>query len=275
MKASVIINTYNRPHYLGRVIHGYLCQSTAPLEIIVADDGSTAETAELVRSFQQNAAVEIRHVWHEDRGFRLAAIRNRAIAASRGEYVIISDDDTIPSPHMVEDHVEYAENGFFIQGHRVLLKEEVSRDFTFEQISLARLLKLAMGGKIGNVQNALRPPFPVIAKTTKRSGIRGCNMSFFRKDLLAVNGFNEEFEGWGKEDSELVERLYRYGLLQKNIKFRAVCFHLYHPEYSRDSIVRNISLLKETIQANGYCLKNGIDKYIRPEETLEGERATL
>jgi len=270
MKASVIINTYNRPLYLSRVIRGYLSQSVPPHEIIIADDGSTVETAALVNYFQEKAPVRIMHVWHEDKGFRLAKIRNRAIAAATGDYIIISDDDTIPSPYMVQDHEAHAEQGCFIQGHRVLLKEEVSKDFTFERIVFSNLLKLAVTGKIGNFKNALRPPFPVIVKSRKRSGIRGCNMSFFRKDLLAVNGFNEDFEGWGSEDFELVERLYKYGLFQKNLQFRAVCFHLYHPEYSRDNRQKNIELFKETIAANGFYLKNGLDKYI--EENRAGQK---
>ena len=88
-------------------------------------------------------------------------------------------------------------------------------------------------------------------------------MSFFRKDFITVNGFNEDFEGWGKEDSELVVRFYKYGLRRKDIKFRAYCIHLYHTEYSRENLGGNIAILDKAISSNGFFCKNGIDKYLR------------
>jgi hypothetical protein len=87
-------------------------------------------------------------------------------------------------------------------------------------------------------------------------------MSFFREDLLAVNGFNEDFEGWGREDSELAARLYKRGLNRKDIRFRAVCYHLYHQPYDREKVVGNTALLDATVQSGSYRCVNGIDKYL-------------
>ncbi len=274
LRASVIVSTYNRPFYLERVIEGYLRQSLPPSEIIVADDGSTDETALKIESLQASSQIEIRHVWHEDRGFRLAAIRNKAAAASKGEYLIFCDDDSIPSQRLVEDHLRHAERGFFIQGHRVLLGEKISESFRAGDESLPRLLQLAIAGQAGNMINALRLPLPLIRKSDSLRGIRGCNMSFFRTDLFQVNGFNEDFEGWGKEDSELVVRLYKLGVRRKDLKFRGCCFHLFHPHYSSDKLERNIKLLEEAKGSDTVYCPSGLDKYVRdPRRSLNtGEK---
>lgn len=60
--------------------------------------------------------------------------------------------------------------------------------------------------------------------------------------MLVVNGFNQDFTGWGKEDSELVVRFYKYGLKRKDIRFRAASFHLHHPEFSRENLRSNMEL---------------------------------
>lgn len=262
IKTSVIISAYNRPEYLQRTIEGYLSQSCLPDEIIIADDGSTEETATMIKKMQKNSNIKIFHIWHEDIGFRAAHIRNKAMASASGEYLIISDDDSIPSPSLVEDHLKYAEKGYFLQGHRVLLDSRASESFSFGDISPLKLIRLFIRGQANNITNALRLPTPLLRVSQKLKGIRSCNMSFFRKDIIAVNGFNEDFTGWGKEDSELAVRFYKYGLKRKDIKFRACCYHLYHRHYSRDNLERNLALLEKAKSENGYFCKNGIAKYL-------------
>jgi len=83
-------------------------------------------------------------------------------------------------------------------------------------------------------------------------------MGFFKEDLVAVNGFNQEFTGWGREDSELAARLYRYGLKRRENPFRAVCYHLWHPENSRTWLARNDELLEKTLQAKEFYCTRGI-----------------
>lgn len=267
MKVSVIITTYNKPHYLKRVIEGYLAQTRPPDEIVVADDGSTDKTAILVEGLRARGEVKIAHVWQEDKGFRAARIRNMAVARSTGEYLILCDDDSIPCAQMVEDHLEYAEKGFFIQGHRVMLGAGISSSFTHLDIVLGTLGGAALRGEVGNIANSLRLPRPLIKKSKSPRGIRSCNMSFFREDFLAVNGFDEEYEGWGREDSDLVERFFKYGLMRKDIKFRAVCYHLYHKSHGRESLERNTALLEKAAQRSGHRCVKGIDGHLSGSST--------
>ena len=99
-------------------------------------------------------------------------------------------------------------------------------------------------------------------QTSSLKGIRSCNMGFWKEDVVAVNGFNEEFTGWGREDSEFAVRLFNAGLKRKNIKFNAIGYHLYHPENTRKNLKKNDEILEKSISSKIIKCDNGIDKYI-------------
>ncbi len=260
-KITVIINTYNRPHYLSKVLNAFLHQTFPPDEIIIADDGSKDDTKELIENYKKKSKIPINHVWHEDKGFRLAQIRNKAIAKSSGDYIIICDDDSIPDIHFVEDHNKYKMTGSFLQGHRVLLGKRISNDISYENCNFFNLLKFYLMGEVRNISNALRLPVPLIRISQGLKGIRGCNMSFYKKDLISVNGYNEDIVGWGREDAELAVRLYNRGLKKKDIKFRLCVYHLFHDEFSRERLKKNDEILMETLKKHITYCENGIDKY--------------
>ncbi|MCS6896358.1 MAG: glycosyltransferase, partial [Nitrospira sp.] len=96
MKTAVIVPTYNRPDALELVLHGYALQDDLDFEITIADDGSTEDTRILIERLREQMPFQIRHVWQEDKGFRLAAIRNRAVAVTQADYIIFTDGDCIP-----------------------------------------------------------------------------------------------------------------------------------------------------------------------------------
>lgn len=259
MTISIIVTTYNRPDALRRVLDGLVVQRHPPDEVIVADDGSGPETAEAVSDFRGVSSVRVRHVRQEDRGFRVARIRNRAVRAAEGEYLIFLDGDCIPDPWFVADHVRLSRPGAFFQGTRVLVARERADRFSARDI--ARTFdrgRLFLSRSIGNRHHLIRiPGFPV-RRTRKLSGIRGCNFAVFRSDLAAVNGFNEAFEGWGREDSELAVRLYRFGLWRRTHPFRAVCYHLWHPENERSRLSANDRILEETMASSRYDCDRGL-----------------
>ena len=98
MKTAVIITTYNRPDVLQAVLEGYAAQDNDNFELLVADDGSAPPTRRPVEDFATHARFPVRHIWQEDRGFRAAAARNRALAATLADYIVFSDGDCIPPP---------------------------------------------------------------------------------------------------------------------------------------------------------------------------------
>lgn len=259
MKISVIVTTYNRPDALKKVLDGLLAQTYLPDEIIIADDGSTDQTRQTIQPYLNRSDISVKHVWQEDKGFRLAQIRNRSILASTSDYLVFLDGDCIPEAHYVEDHLELAQEGFFFQGKRVIVNQKASDEFSFSDTrSIFRRLNLAMSGSISNSHHIVRFPFLPAHTTAKLSGIRGCNMGFFKKDLMEVNGFNQDFKGWGREDSEIVVRMYKYGIKRKEHPFRAICYHLWHKENTRKSLDKNDQILEEAMQSDTYCCRAGI-----------------
>lgn len=271
MKISLIVATYNRPDALEKVLEGLNDQKLPPNEVIVADDGSGMETADLVKSMATKVAYRLNHIWQPDEGFRLAAIRNTAIRKSAGDYIVCLDGDCIPNKNFVADHLELAEKGCFFQGGRILLSRKLSeRCHVMHTRSFLKLLIDMFSGDLGNGHHLIR--FTKWPARCHRSlnGIRGCNMGFFKSDLLAVNGFNEDFVGWGREDSELAVRLFRYGLCCKRHPFMAVCFHLWHAENVRDRLAVNDALLEDALENPGHICANGIEK-LKPFDISQPE----
>jgi glycosyltransferase involved in cell wall biosynthesis len=261
MKATVIVPTYNRPDALEKVLCGLNHQTRLADEVIVADDGSGPETKLLLNALQKTVAYPLRHVWQADDGFRLSMIRNQAILQATGQYIILLDGDCVPNRFFVTDHLRLAKKGYFFQGKRVLVGQRATPDFTCKTANCPKMWwPLVLERQVANAHHLLRIPwFP--ATTSKRlSGIRGCNMGLFREDLFTVNGFNEDFIGWGREDQEIVTRFYAYGLRRRNQPFMAICFHLWHPEQERSSLEENELKLEQTIKDGSYYIPNGLIK---------------
>ncbi len=260
---SLIIATYNWKEALELVLQSVLRQSLMPYEVIIADDGSKNDTKELIDAYRKKFPVPLVHVWHEDKGFRLSVIRNKSIKIAKGNYIIQIDGDTILHKDFVKDHVRFARKGYFISGSRVLLgkrlSEKILAEKTFRYNFLTRDVK--------NRHYQFRFPFltglllnPTNDINRVIHSVRGCNMSFWKSDLLAVNGYNEDMTGWGREDSELSVRLINSGLTKINVKFSAIQYHIYHPENSKSNLNTNDNILEETIRQKKTYILNGINK---------------
>lgn len=260
MKTSVIVTTYNRSDALVKVLKGLNCQTCLPWEVIVADDGSSDYTAQKIYNFKTDARYALKYVWHQDKGFRAAKIRNKAVKESSGDYIIFLDGDCVPDKHFILDHIELSSKGFFFQGKRVLIREKSCVDFSHTDIdSRFKKFMLFISQRPGNFHHLIRIPFFPAQMSEKLEGVRSCNMGIFRNDLYAVNGFNENFAGWGREDSELVVRLYNYGLKRKEHPFRAVCYHLWHRENDRSNLNKNDMLLKQAMESKEYFCEKGLE----------------
>jgi len=272
MKVSVIVTTYNRPEALKKVLDGLMNQTLPPREIIIADDGSTRETAQMLAPYLAQSDIPMHYVWQEDKGFRAARIRNRAILKSTGEYLLLLDGDCIPQRHFVADHLGMAEEGCFFQGKRVLVNQKIVDWFDHrEMASFFKLMVHVMTAGISNSHHVLRIPFSPSYKVKKLSGVRSCNMGLFKKDVTAVNGFNHEFTGWGREDSEFVIRLFRYGLKRKENPFKAICYHLWHRENSRKNLELNDGLLEKTHQSTAYFCELGLSSLVSDIRSINQE----
>jgi heptosyltransferase-3 len=254
---AVIITTYNRPDALSAVLEGYLAQSDKDFELIIADDGSTDETRKVIISYQRRAPFNISHIWHEDRGFRAAAIRNRALEKTSADYIIFSDGDCIPLPNFVAMHRHLAEKGWFLAGSRILLSEVFTNRILTERqpvhtFSNGQWLHARWKGDINRLLPLLPLPlFPPLRKlaASRWQGVMTCNLSAWREDLCRINGFDESYLGWGLEDSDLTIRLIRLGIRRKSARFATPVLHLWHRQNPRTSFEENRRRLHDLLRS--------------------------
>lgn len=262
MKASLIISTYNWPEALKLCLRTVLHQTQYPYEIIIADDGSTEETADIIKEVQSCFQIPIIHVWHEDKGFRKTIIMNKAIKAATGDYIIQIDGDILIHPYFIEDHLSTAEPGYFVRGGRSLMNAFKTK-FILKRVSFQPQKNNLR--KSNNKFNAFRTPllsklFSGVSEDVTH--VKGCNMAYWKKDFIAVNGYNNDINGWGHEDIELAIRLHNSGIKMKKIKFKAIAYHLYHPFNSRKDEVRNLEISKLATNNRLTRVENGYDNTI-------------
>lgn len=239
-------------------------QKVFPAEVIIADDGSKEETNGLIENFKQSFPVPLKHVWHPDKGFRLAAIRNKAIAEATSEYIVQIDGDLVLHTLFISDHLDIKKPGYFTAGSRVMLSEA-----TTQQLIQTRSIDVKKYGAPALNTNSFRSKLlrNFLAERYKSKGkfryyVKGCNMAFFKKDLLAINGYNESFEGWGCEDREIAVRLINSGTKKQFLKNGGICYHLYHKTPSKENEEKNECLMKEAMDKQSTWIEDGLSKYL-------------
>lgn len=266
-KTSLVISTYNWPEALELCLKSSLRQTVAPAEILVADDGSDGRTAQLIARCRARTRIPIVHVWHEDSGFRLGSIRNKAIARATGDYIIQIDGDVILPPFFLHDHIAVARPGRFVSGSRVLLGPEYSAKLLAERSIDVSAWKKDVSNKL----NAIRIPWisPLFGRY-KPEVTRGCNMAFWRDDAICVNGYNELIQGWGSEDYEFGMRLSHIGTQHFALKLAGSVYHIYHNVRTRDQSVTNQVLANLTRSRRLLRCKQGISQYLYPDPETAG-----
>ena len=249
INVGIIISTYNNPSWLEKTLWGYLYQTRPADEIIIADDGSKEDTRLLINSFKDK--LPIKHIWHEDNGFQKSRILNKALIASQSEYIIFTDQDCIPRKDFIATHIKYAEEGFFLSGGYFKLPMNISLQLSQEDIATGnafslkwlkqqhlkynfKCTKLIKNSKFNQFMNFITP--------TKATW-NGCNASGWRKDMLTINGFNEEMQ-YGGQDREFGERLFNLGIKSKQIRYSAIVIHLDHKRPYKTKLPKILGLEK-------------------------------
>ena len=261
MNVSLVLSTYNWPNALKLVFDSILQQSIFPNEIIIADDGSSLETKEIIDKYLALDIIPIYHVWQEDNGFRKSSVLNKAIISAKSPFIIQIDGDCILHKHFVKDHLKFIKPNTFVHGSRVLLNNSL----TNEVLNGQKLMILLNFYKISNLFNSIYIPFlsTLLAITTKSlKGTRGCNFAFYKRDFINVNGYNEDIVGWGREDTELSIRLMNNGIKQRRLKLSGIVYHLNHLTVSRSELQNNIEILKKSLDKSVILCENGCSKYL-------------
>lgn len=261
MKTALLISTYNWPKALDLIFKSIKNQTLLPDEILIADDGSKEETKELIFQFCNEIQIPVKHYWQDDLGFRKSKILNIAIANSTSDYIIQIDGDCILNKNFINDHINNSSKNTYLYGSRVnILPEYVDSIFNLKKIHFTVFSK-----EIKNKTRTLHIPF--LSKFYKKhKGIskkfRGCNVSYWRSNFIEVNGYNEDFEGWGREDSDLVIRMSNLGVKAKRLRYVGIVYHIYHHINSKNNLDINDLIQTKTIKEKIIRCKNGVDQYL-------------
>lgn len=271
MKASVIFSTYNATAWLEKVVVGFSVQTCTDFEIIIADDGSKDETRQLIERLKSEMPIPIKHVWQEDNGFQKTKILNKAILSAETDYLIFTDGDCIPRKDFVETHLKYREEGFFLSGGYFKLPMDISELISKDDIvnqqcfDLTWLKSKGLTTSIKNFKLSANPFWANLLNilTPTTPSWNGHNASGWKKDLLEINGFNQEMQ-YGGEDRELGERLINLGLKTKQIRYSAICVHLDHARgyVNQAAIDKNIAIRKHTLIHKIIKTPHGIDSNV-------------
>ena len=261
---TLIITTYNWIDALRLCLQSVANQAILPSEVIVADDGSRSDTAEYVAELRKTFPCPLVHVWHEDNGYRRCEISNKAIQKASGEYIIQIDGDIILEKHFIKDHLQFAQKGYFSAGSRVLLDKELSEKLLSGKTHTINFFTKGIRNPFNTLRIALlRKYFRFRYKTNKPYYAKGCNLAFWKHDLIAINGYNEDMTGWGLEDSEIVARMIHSGVRRQFIKFGAVQYHIFHQLLDRGRETVNWNMFQKAVAEKTKWCENGLDKYFK------------
>lgn len=257
---SLIVTTYNQPQRLALVLDSIKNLKVLANEVIIADDGSTNETKDLISSYQKDFPCKLIHVWQEDEGFRAAKIRNEAIKKSSCEYIVCIDGDMLLNEYFIQDHLAKAVKGQFLQGNRILLSEDETNSIIANKVQDSYAYKKAFEHKsYKNKRNSLASNLiykfsyknkKFFKKSNLIKGSKSCNISFYKDDAIKCGLFDESYVGWGLEDSDFVARFLFAGGSFRRLKFKGLAYHLYHKENSRAHADENYKKYLAMIEKN-------------------------
>jgi len=238
-RCTLIISTFMRPKALDIVLKSVANQSLMPAEVIIADDGSNPETSQLIKSW--GYSLPIIHSWIPNTDFRAARARNCAVLKASCSYLVFIDGDCMLPSNFIERHLSLKSPGKIVAGGRSLLSKDVSYRILMEVNSGSK--HLFSGFKFMNIPlgrlRDLRPK--------NWASVRTCNLGIHRTDALSVSGFDENFIGWGREDSDFILRLLRAGIRIRSGRLAVCVNHLWHQESPRGRLSNNDQLLAQTM----------------------------
>jgi glycosyltransferase involved in cell wall biosynthesis len=259
-RCGLVVTTHARADALARVLIAVDAQTRRPDELLVAEDGLDAATADAVARHAASAGYPVRHLRQPHEGFRAGRIRNAAIAAMESDYVVLLDGDMVVHPEFLADHLELARPGHWTQGVRILLDAEATRRVLADGAARPRPWWPGLGlARRGYALRAVPLARRLRYAANRIVAVKSCNQGFWRRDLLAANGFDEGITGWGAEDKELCARLGNAGVRRQTLLLAAVAWHLHHAPAPRERASANRARWQDTRRSGRTRCEAGID----------------
>ena len=250
MKVSIIVAVYKDVQALDLIFKSLRYQTHKNFEIVVAEDGESDVMHEFIDRSQEKYNFTILHTTQEDIGVRKSKSQNKGINASMGEYLIFIDGDCILYSNFIENHLALSGEKNIITGRRVNLGPKYSTDLRTEKITsewlernfVRKYLEIKEDARLErhSEEGFSIMPYGVIHKLMikyrkKEFPLLGCNMSFYKKSMLEINGFDEALGNSAMaSDTDLAWRFKGLGYKIISARFLANEFHLYHKRSPND-----------------------------------------
>lgn len=239
MLTTVIAITYNRADYLALTLKS-LCRQEhdSEYEIIVGDDGSTDHTEQVVDQCRSESARPIHYIKQEDQGFRKVQLLNRCVREQAGgDLLIFLDCDCIPDMDFVHTYRHHAtDNAFYLGGvyalSQLFTETVLTQAATIQIPDLIQQARRSENQKSGAARRVRKRYWKSRLYATlhwRQPKIWGGNFAVNRDVFEAINGFDENYIGYGQEDSDIRNRMLKGGYLPVCLHTLARTFHLWHP----------------------------------------------
>lgn len=254
---TLITTSYNQLGTLKLLLASLERQTFRDFEVLVADDGSSDGTAAFCADYRD---LPLRFVTQEDQGYRKARILNEAIHSASADYLIFVDSDVVVGERFVEDHLWLRRPDSFVCGRRVDLGPKITAEVTRDSVLRGeldrpslRVLMSSIQGETQNLKRGIRVPFQFLRKVLRYDrpiDILGSNLSLWKSDLIAINGFNEALESYWGEDGDLFIRLRNAGKRALSAKGLCIQYHLFHKR--REASPENVRFVTELLKNTEY-----------------------
>jgi glycosyltransferase involved in cell wall biosynthesis len=241
-RASLIVSTADNPSALDLVLEGLSRQTVAAHELLIADDGSDAQTLAVIEKWRPHFRGRVERFWFPHEFYRRSVAQNAAVRAATGEYLIFLDGDCVPHRRFIADHLRHAERGAFVQGRRGGIRARQVRQLTGSRI---RPVRLFLRGQLYGLSRSVRRPWAQVT-VSPDCFIQGSNFAVWRDDFFRVNGYDETIVGHVYADTEFAARLSNAGLRCKKVVGQLIVFHLDHPRVVRYLTAANERILERT-----------------------------
>ncbi len=226
INVSLIIAVYKRIDFLELVLKSVERQTYRDMEVIIAEDDQDPDIEAFVKRFSSAFPFSVKHVAHEDRGFRKNRILNAAVRVASGKYLVFIDGDCLLHEKFIEEHVKNSGENLCLFGRRVMLGASVSKRILLSHsLSELSIFKLIFTNS-RHLEDALYLPW---LTSGRKEGVKGCNFSLSIELLKKINGFDEDFEKpYGGEDTDIERRLRLVHASFRCTKFKTIQYHLFH-----------------------------------------------
>ena len=247
MKVSVIVTTFNKPQYLRWTLASIRWQKVFPDEVVIADDGSSIETQEVIREYRENYPCPIKHSWISDLGFRLSRSRNCAVKKACGDLLLFVDGDCVLAGDYVQRAVKLASDKVLLNGSRKLLSTSVTEELLSVEPKFEVVEVLFSGRKFWRFDAPIVRDFP----RRSWSVFRGFSMGIPRSIFEVNGGFDESYQSWGLEDSDFAVRALSNGARIRDGRYALSMIHLHHAEPTKGEQSKNALRFQELLKEIG------------------------